>query len=304
MRLVTRSDFDGLACGVLLKYLGVIDSFKFVHPKDMQDGTVAVTSNDVLANVPYVPGCGVWFDHHASEVERLGKFDIPGAVKMYPSCARVVWEYYGGREKFGERFDELMDAVDKVDSGSLSHEDVLDPKGWVLLGYVMDPRTGLGRYRDYKISNYQLMEELIDHCADKSVADILELPDVKERTARYFEQETEFRRMLQNRTKQYGNVVLIDLREQEEILSGNRFTVYSMFPDCNVSVQVIWGLKKQNVVITVGHSILNRSCRSNVGKLMLKYGGGGHERVGTCQVPVEKADEAIRGIVETLHEKK
>ncbi len=302
MRLVTRSDFDGLACGVLLKHIGVIDSFKFVHPKDMQDGVVEITENDVLANVPYVEGCGMWFDHHASELERLGNKDVPGAVKMYPSCARVIWEYYGGNEKFGPQLDELMAAVDKVDSGSLSREDVLDPSGWVLLGFIMDPRTGLGRYRDYRISNYQLMEELIDYCATKNVDEILALPDVAERTKRYFEQENEFQAMLKKCSTQHGNVVLIDLRDQEEILSGNRFTVYSMFPDCNVSAQVIWGLKKQNVVVTVGHSILNRSCRSDVGKLMLKHGGGGHQRVGTCQIPTENAEAIIKEIVDALRE--
>lgn len=300
MRLVTRSDFDGLVCAVLLKAAGIVDAFKFAHPKDIQDGLVEITKDDVLANVPYAPGCGLWFDHHISEYERIPGASYKGLSKESPSCARVIWEYYNGHASFSPQLDEMLEAVDKMDSGKLSREDVLTPTGWVLLGFVMDPRTGLGRYRDYRISNYQLMLDLIDYCAAKPIADILNLPDVLERTSRYTEQETNFREMLLARSTVHGPVLVIDLREQEEIYSGNRFAAYALFPQCNISIQVIWGLRKQNIVFTVGYSILNRTARTNVGSLLLKYGGGGHHQVGTCQVPADKAEQTLRELTDLL----
>lgn len=301
MRLLTRSDFDGLICAVLLQEAGIMDDWKFVHPKDIQDGLVKVTENDILANVPYAPGCGMWFDHHSSEAERHGmKMDFKGASSVSPSCARVIWDYYGGHATFPERFDEMMIYVDKVDSADLTVEEIQNPNGWVLLGFIMDPRTGLGRYRDYSISNYQLMEELIGFCRTLPIQDIINLPDVKERVDRYLEQQKLFVSMLRRCSSVHDNVILIDMREQEEIFTGNRFIVYTLFPDCNVSMQVIWGLKRQNTVITVGHSVTNRTCKTNVGKLMLKYGGGGHDSVGTCQVPHDTAEQDIKDILDTL----
>jgi len=300
MRLVTRSDFDGLACAVLLKHLGFISEYKFAHPKDLQDGIVEVTKDDILANVPYVKGCGLWFDHHTSEKERLGLFSFEGSTKPLPSCARVIWEYYGGYEKFPPFFDPMMIAVDKVDSADLTKDDIIDPTGWVLLGFIMDPRTGLGRYRDYRISNYQLMLDMIDYCATKSAEQILNLPDVTERSRRYFAQQKDFSAMVGRRAKTHDNVLAIDLRSEEEIFSGNRFTIYAMYPQCNVSIQIMWGLRQQNVVLTVGHSVLNRSCTADIGSLMLAAGGGGHPRVGTCQVPVDRAEQVIADLIEAL----
>ncbi|MDR2075998.1 MAG: exopolyphosphatase [Desulfovibrio sp.] len=300
MRLVTRSDFDGLACAVLLKHLGLIDDYKFAHPKDIQDGLVEVTGNDILANVPYVDGCAMWFDHHTSEYERLGNVKFVGSSLPLPSCARVIWEYYGGRKKFSARFDDMLEGVDKVDSANLTVEDITDPKGWVLLGFIMDPRTGLGRYKDYRISNYQLMLDMIDYCSSMTVEEILRNPDVQERAARYFAQEKDFAAMIRRCATVHDNVLLVDLRREEEIFSGNRFTLYGIFPQCNVSVQVVWGLRKQNVVLTVGYSVINHSCTADVGSLMLAHGGGGHPRVGTCQVPTDRAEQEIRDVVEAL----
>ncbi|MDR1490734.1 MAG: exopolyphosphatase [Desulfovibrio sp.] len=300
MRLVTRSDFDGLACAVLLNYLGLIDQYQFAHPKDIQDGLIEANENDILANVPYVKGCGMWFDHHSSENERVGTIEVKGSSRLSPSAARVIWDYYGGRSKFPAALDAMLEGVDKMDSGRLTAEEIKNPGGWVLLGFVMDPRTGLGRYRDYRISNYQLMLDMIGYCSSKSAEEILDLPDVKERTVRYFTQQKEFEAMLKRCSSVHGNVLYVDLRNEEEIFSGNRFTAYALYPECNVSIQVIWGLKKQNVVATVGHSILNRTCSVDVGSLMLKYGGGGHLRVGTCQLPTEKADESIQEILSAM----
>lgn len=302
MRLVTRSDFDGLICGVLLNYLGLIDDYRFAHPKDLQDGKVPVGANDVLANVPYVPGCGLWFDHHTSEAERLGNVKYKGLSKPLPSCARVIWEFYGGHAKFPKSMDAMLAAVDKVDSADLTREDIDNPQGWVLLGFISDPRTGLGRYRDYRISNLQLMMDLVKHCASMPIEEILALPDVAERVARYREQDGLFRAMLKERSRAEGNVIVTDLREQEEIYTGNRFLIYALFPECNVSIQAMWGLKRQNTVFTVGHSILDRGCKADIGSLMLKHGGGGHRKVGTCQVDNLKADETLQELIAALRE--
>ncbi len=303
MRLLTRSDFDGLICAVLLREAGIMDDWKFVHPKDVQDGKVAATDNDSRANVPYAPGCGLWFDHHSSEQERLDfNFSFQGASRLAPSCARVIWDYYGGHATFPERFDSMLDHVDRCDSGNLTVEEIENPAGWILLSFIMDPRTGLGRYRDYRISNYQLMEKLVEMCRTKDVESILKDPDVAERIDRYYKQDALFRAMLRKRGTVHGNVVLLDFREQDEIYTGNRFVVYTMFPECNVSVQVIWGKLKQNTVITVGHSITNRTCKTDVGALMLEYGGGGHAKVGTCQVDTVVAEKALADIMDRLRQ--
>lgn len=300
MRLMTRSDFDGLACGILLKELGIIDNFKFVHPKDLQDGLIEVTENDVLANVPYVKGCGLWFDHHSSEHERL-KFDFTfeGESRLAPSAARVVYEYYGGKEKLGH-FEGMVEEVDKVDSGQLTVDEILNPSGWVLLGFIMDPRTGLGRFRDFRISNYQLMENLIEYCRTLSIEEILALSDVKERVTLYYEQNQTFKDMITKYTKTDKNVIITDLRGIEEIFTGNRFLIYSLYPEQNVSIWLVDGKNRQNCAFAVGHSITNRTSNTNVGSLMLKYNGGGHPKVGTCQVPYEDADKVLEELLATM----
>lgn len=302
MRLLTRSDFDGLICAVLLKEAGIMKEWVFVHPKDVQDGKVECNADDILANVPYAPGCGLWFDHHSSEDDRLGVIQFTGASKHSPSCARVIWEYYGGHKTFPARFDTMLAFVDRCDSGDLTPEEVARPEGWILLSFLMDPRTGLGRYRDYRISNYQLMMRLVDLCRTEPVEAILADPDVAERVKRYFEQEEQFRAMLKARSRVAGKVLLIDLRNQEEIYTGNRFTAYALFPEANVSVQVIWGKARQNVVLTVGKSIFDKSNPVDIGRLMLSYGGGGHRNVGTCQVPENQADRIIEDVVTLLND--
>jgi len=300
MRLLTRSDFDGLACGAILKELGVIDSWKFVHPKDMQDGLVEVTDTDILANVPYVKGCKMWFDHHSSEGERLdADIVFEGESRIEDSAARVIYEYYGGKERL-PHFETMVVAVDKVDAAKLTREEILNPEGWVLLGFIMDPRTGLGRFRDFRISNYELMENLIDACATQDIEEILENPDVKERVKLYFEQDAHFREMLAATTRVDGNVIITDLRGVETIYTGNRFLVYSLYPEQNISIWAVDGRNKQNCPIAVGHSVLNRTCKTDVGALMLKHGGGGHFQVGTCQVPYDDADKVIEEFVSCM----
>lgn len=290
MRLLTRSDFDGLACAVLLVEAGIVDEFEFVHPKDLQDGLVEVTDNDVLANVPYVPGCGLWFDHHSSEHERLrllNKHGFAGDSRIVPSCARVIYDYFGGAAVFA-KFDEngLMSAVDRCDSGQLTPREVLHPTGWYLLSFIMDPRTGLGYHRDYRISNYTLMKDLIEYCRFMPPEHILKLSDMQERVARYYAQEEAFVAMIRDNARLEGSVLVINLMDVTDIKAGNRFREYAMYPEANISLRIFWGKLREKVVFTCGHSILNRTSTVNVGQLMLKYGGGGHTRVGSCQVEV------------------
>ena len=283
MRLVTRSDFDGLVCGALLLEAGVIDSWKFAHPKDLQDGLVEVNENDCLANVPYVEGCGLWFDHHSSEHERLelrGKYK--GESRIAPSCARIIYDYYGGEDRFPQ-FKEMMSAVDKVDSGSLTIDEVMNPQGWILIGFLMDPRTGLGRWRRFTVSNYQLMEKLMDCCRTMDTHEILALSDVQERIEVYNEQTEKFKEMVKEHTKVDGNVIITDLRGVDPIYTGNRFMIYSLYPEQNISAWIVSGRGGKGCSAAVGYSILNRTCSINVGSLMLKYNGGGHKKGAPCQ---------------------
>ena len=299
MNLLTRSDFDGLACAAILKEAGVIESWKFVHPKDLQDGIVPVTANDVLANVPYVEGCGMWFDHHASESERLGQLVFEGSVRYLDSAAHVIYDYYKDKCDLS-KFDELLEAVDKVDAGKLTSEEILNPEDWVLLGYVMDPRTGLGRFRDFRISNYQLMEILIECCRTQSIAEIMSSPDIQERVSLYKEQSALFVDMVNAHTYVKGNVIITDLRNVETIYAGNRFMIYSLFPEQNISMWIVDGRGKQNCPIAVGYSILNRTATVNVGSVLLSYGGGGHKQVGTCQVPYDDCDRVVGELIDKL----
>ncbi len=302
MRLLTRSDFDGLASAVLLVENGIVDEYEFVHPKDIQDGKIEVTNNDVLANIPFVDCCGLWFDHHQSEEKRLkkDKLDFKGDSRPALSAAQVIWVYYGGEKTFGKHFLPLMDAVNKSDSGNLTRKEILNPKGWILLSFLMDPRTGLGRFRDYRISNYQLMEDMIGYCRTKTAEEILEIPDLQERIKQYMEHQEPFTEMLNRCCQIRENVIVTNLLDEETIYSGNRFMVYALNPDQNIEVRVMWGKNKQNVVFACGHSILNRTSKTNVGELMLKYGGGGHEKVGTCQVSVEEYEQVLEKIVKSM----
>lgn len=306
MRLITRSDFDGLACAVFLKEAGIIDHWTFAHPKDLQDGLVEVNDNDCLANVPYVPGCGLWFDHHSSEMERNNfDFTFEGDSRPCDSAAHVIYDYYGGKERF-PHFDDLLVGVDKVDSAKLTADEVLHPEKdenkWILLGFIMDPRTGLGRFSDFTISNYQLMEKLVDWCRTKSIDEIMELPDIRERIDLYFEQTEKFVEMVKGHTRVEGNTIISDLRGVSPIYAGNRFMIYSMYPEQTVSCWIVSGRGGKGCSAAVGYSVLNRKATMNVGSLMLKYNGGGHHAVGTCQFSDESMgtdlDKMLKELIE------
>jgi nanoRNase/pAp phosphatase (c-di-AMP/oligoRNAs hydrolase) len=301
-RLVTRSDFDGLVCAALLKELDILEEICFVHPKDMQDGLCEITDRDITTNLPYVPGVRLAFDHHDSETLRLQNTPenhviIPGAL----SAARVVYEYFGGAERFTYVSESLMEAVDKADSALFSLDEIRTPTGWILLSFLMDPRTGLGRFRDFRISNYQLMMDLVDACLERSVEEILEMPDVVERVSLYREHAVAAQAQLLENSTVHGNLVVLDLREQAVIHPTNRFMIYALHPKCNMSIHVIWGLKQQNTVFAMGKSIIDRSSKTDVGTLMLSYGGGGHEAAGTCQVLNEDAERVLAELIDRVN---
>jgi nanoRNase/pAp phosphatase (c-di-AMP/oligoRNAs hydrolase) len=301
-RLVTRSDFDGLVCAVLLNELDLIDDIKFVHPKDMQDGKVEVSDRDITTNLPYVPGVHLAFDHHESETvrntgERPNHIILPDA----DSAARVVFDHYGGTSRFPERFHDMMEAVDKGDSARFSHDEIMAPTGWVLLNYLMDSRTGLGRFREFRVSNYQLMMDLIQYCRHHGIDKILELPDVVERVDLYFEHAAKAKEQLLRCSTVHGNLLVLDLRNEETIFAVNRFMVYALFQQTNISIHVLWGLQKQNTVFATGKSITNRSSKTNIGDLMLSYGGGGHANAGTCQVENDRAADVLQALIRKIN---
>ncbi|MBR1561117.1 MAG: exopolyphosphatase [Clostridia bacterium] len=303
-RLVTRSDFDGLACAMMLRELGLVDEIKFVHPKDVQDGKIELSANDITTNLPYDPRVGLAFDHHESEVDRLKANETGGKLIIDPnarSAARVVYDYYGGKAVFPRVSDELMEAVDKGDSADFSLDEILHPTGWVLLHYLMDPRTGLGRFRQFRISNYDLMMELIGFCMDHRIEEILELPDVKERVDLYFEQAELFEAQLKRIAKVYDKVVVLDLRDEEIIHAGNRFMIYALYPETQISIHVAWGFRKQNTAVMIGKSIVNKASQVDIGELCLKYGGGGHHNAGTCQLDNDVVDAELPNIIAALN---
>lgn len=300
-RLVTRSDFDGLVCAALLEEKGLIDDILFVHPKDMQDGVVEITDRDITTNLPYVEGAHLVFDHHLSETKRVGPKANHIIDAEAPSAARVVYDYYGGKPTFPRIGDDLMRAVDQADSAQYSLEEILRPEGWTLLNYLMDARTGLGRFRQFRISNYQLMMALIPACREMTIEEILDLPDVKERVELYREQSEAFAAQLTRCTKVEGEVAVLDLREEEVIHAGNRFMIYALFPETTVSIHCLWGKGKQNTVFAVGKSIVNRSNEVSIGELMLAHGGGGHRNAGTCQVDHDDAAATLDTLVRALN---
>lgn len=301
-RLVTRSDFDGLVCAVLLNELELIDDIKFVHPKDMQDGKVEISDRDITTNLPYVPGVHLAFDHHLSETMR-NTGDRPNHIILpdMPSAARVVFEHYGGTARFPAAWADMMAAVDKADSAQFTREEILNPTDWVLLNYLMDSRTGLGRFREFRVSNYQLMMDLIKYCKDHSIAQILALPDVVERVELYNEHAAKAKEQIARCTSVIANLAVLDLRDEEVIFAVNRFMIYAMYPQTNISIHVMWGMQKQNTVFATGKSIINRSSKTNIGRLMLYYGGGGHENAGTCQVDNNKATTVLQELITQIN---
>lgn len=301
-RLVTRSDFDGLVCAVILNELDLIDDIKFVHPKDMQDGKIEITERDITTNLPYVSGAHLVFDHHLSEtIRNTGERSNHIIDADAPSAARVVYKYYGGKESLPGISDEMMEAVDKADAAQFTRDEILQPEGWVLLNYLMDSRTGLGRFKDFRISNYALMMDLIKYCRNHSIEEILCLPDVEERVKLYRDHEPRAQAQILRCAQLHGNLVVLDLTDESVIQAANRFVIYALYPEANISIHVMWGLERKNTVFATGKSILNRTSKTNIGELMLKYNGGGHENAGTCQVPNEQADSVLQELIAAIN---
>jgi len=302
MKLLTRIDFDGLVCAVFLTEKGIVDEYEFVHPREIQAGRVKIAENDVLANVPYYPGAGLWFDHHSSESERLEieKLEYEGDCRQADSAAQVIWDYYGGVDTFGERFLPLLEAVNKADSANFLLDEILHAEEWMLIAFIVDPKTGIYDFEDYKISNHQFTLDLIQHCRSKTIDEILEIPDVKERGDRYNAQQILFKDMLREDSRVDRNVIITNLLDEDTIYCGNRFIVFASHPDQNVEIRLTWDESKDNVIFSCGHSILNRTCKTDVGKLMLKYGGGGHQQVGTCQIPKSDWERVFDEILQQM----
>jgi nanoRNase/pAp phosphatase (c-di-AMP/oligoRNAs hydrolase) len=298
-RLVTRSDFDGLVCAALLKELGVVDDILFVHPKDVQDGKVQLTADDITTNLPYRREVALALDHHSSEQLRItGTAPNRVIAAEADSAARVVYDHFGGAERFPGVSAEMMEAVDRADAAKLSMDDILDPQGWILLSFLMDPRTGLGRFRDFRVSNYELMMQLIDCCLTMSIEEILESADVAERTALYDDHASAAVEQIRRCSTVHDRVVVLDLRQEEVIHPTNRFLLYALYPDCRISIHVLWGLQQQNTVFALGRSIVERSSSFDIGAMMLAYGGGGHQAAGTCQIGNQGAEGVLEELVE------
>ena len=305
MRLLTRSDFDGSVCAALLLELGLVDEIQYIHPKDLQDNKIEVTAADILANVPFVEGCGLWFDHHSSEHERLqlaGKFK--GASELSPSAAQVIYEFYKKDKNHAaklQKFEHLIEIVGIADSARFSREDILDPTGWVMLAFIADPRTGLGYRRTFRISNFELMQNLPELLRTKTVEEILALPDYQERIEVYHEETSKFKDLLARHSRIEGDAILIDFQGVNEIPAGNRFLEYVLYPDQNISIRVVDGKNNEFAMISVGHIIINRSSSVDVGSLVLKYGGGGHKQVGTCQVRYDEVDRIVGEMLQVIN---
>jgi nanoRNase/pAp phosphatase (c-di-AMP/oligoRNAs hydrolase) len=301
-RLVTRSDFDGLVCAALFDEMGMLDDIKFVHPKDMQDGKVELTDRDITTNLPYVPGVHLAFDHHDSEELRVeGSPENHVIVSGAKSAARVVYDFYGGADRFTGITADIMDAVDKADAADFTRDEILDPQGWDLLSFLMDPRTGLGRFRDFRISNYELMMQLIDDITTMSIHEILQTPDVADRVALYRSHAAAAVEQITRCSTVHGNCVVVDLRDEDPIFATNRFTLYAVYEHCNISIHTLWGVQRRNTVFAVGKSILDRSSRTDVGALMLANGGGGHEAAGTCQIDNDRSREVLAELLTRIN---
>jgi nanoRNase/pAp phosphatase (c-di-AMP/oligoRNAs hydrolase) len=305
VRLLTRSDFDGSVCTAILEELGLVDDILYVHPKDMQDNKIAVTTNDILANVPFVKGCGLWFDHHSSERERLQlEGEFKGASKEAPSAAQVVYDYYKQNQAYADKlkkYEELIQIVGKTDSAKFTKEDILHPRGWIMLAFIADPRTGLGYKRNFTISNFELMKQLPQLLRTKRVEEILRISDFQERVKMYHEENKKYEQLITESARIEGDAIVIDLRDCEAIPVGNRFMEYVLYPEQNISIRIANGKNKAFAMISVGNSIINNTCRINVGSLTLKYGGGGHTRVGTCQVPYEDVDKVVTEMLDVIN---
>jgi hypothetical protein len=294
MRVLTRGDLDGLTSAVLISLVEKVTEIRFAHPKDVQDGKVPCDKDDVVVNLPFVKGCGLWFDHHVSEEKKIADIgSFKGRFEVAPSAARVVYKYYNKPEVF-DKYKDLLEATDKLDSAQLTPDDVASPQGWILLGYTLDPRTGLGpEFQKY-------FRWLVEYVKEVSLDKILRHPEVKKRVDRVLQDQDEFRKLLQHRSRLEGKVIVTDFRGVKDAPVGNRFLVYTLHPGGSVEVRIFPGKGGSTVNVAIGHSIFNRSCKVSAGDLCAEHGGGGHFGAGTCQLDPVKADRQIQDIIARL----
>jgi len=300
-RLITRPDFDGIVAAVLLRSLGLIDlkDVIFADPSDMQQGRVPVSGKDITTNLPYVEGVHLCFDHHASELTRVGKKDNLIINPDAPSAAHVIYDYYGGKEKFPNISDEMLAAVDQADSADYTEEDILAPSGWTLLNFLIDPRTGFDRMPSLATSQEDFMRDLIVYCQNPNIDEILELEDVRERLEAYIANHEFAERQVRRCSDVQGNLIVTDLRQEKEFIPCNRFLAYGLYPEANISLTV-QNLPDGTVEFALGKSIVNRTSNTDVGALMLKYGGGGHRAAGTCRTKPGDADKILSEIINAV----
>lgn len=301
-RLITRADFDGVVCGGLLIELGLINDIAFAEPRDVQHGRVAVGPDDITTNLPYVETAHLCFDHHFSETVRIPEDKHNHVIDPHaPSAARVVYNHFGGEKTFPQISTDLMNAVDKADAAQYSPEEIMAPEGWTLLNFIMDPRSGLARIGHFTISNEQLMKDMMTYCRHHPVDEILRIPDVEERVHTYFDHEERHEMQLNRCATVHGNVVVADMRKEDTLFAGNRFLIYALYPEINVSIQATHSDDGAKTIFAVGKSILDRSSKTNIGELLLTYGGGGHEAAGTCQVDNADADRVLAELTEKIN---
>jgi hypothetical protein len=290
MRLVTRADLDGLTASILISEMEAIDEILLVHPQDITDNKIEITADDIMANLPYDPRCHMWFDHHAHTI--MPESDYKGAYAIEPSVARVIYDYYSSPGL--SRFEHLVSETDRFDSADLTTEDVSNPQDVILLGFLIDPRTGIkGDFRE-------MFNSLVKRLRQRSLTEVLKDPDLAEQTALFRRDEQRFREFLLAHSEVHDKVVVTDFRDLDNPPVGNRFLVYSVFADCNVSMRIQWGPEKKMVAINIGHSIFDRSCNIDVGELCRNYGGGGHKGAGGCVLSPMAANLSIRIIIEKL----
>ena len=294
MRLVTRPDLDGLTCAVLLSQCEAIDSIELLHPQDVADRRIAIGPSDILANLPYHPSCGMWFDNHLlTDAKAMPATGFRGRYGKAPSAARLVYDHYLPDHPALSRHEALVAETDRLDSAQLTLDDVLSPSGYVLVGLTLDARTGLGSPREY-------FEMLVPAVRERPVEEVVELPEVRARAARMREQDHAFRDALLAHSRSDANVVVTDFRPLDRVPVGNRFLVFTLFPTANVGVRVEWGPRRERVSVSAGKSIFNRTSRANLGVLMSLHGGGGHVGAGACQLTPPTAEAHIAEIVDTL----
>lgn len=295
MRILTRGDMDGMTASLLLTLVEDVREIHFAHPKDVQDGLVEADEQDIVVNLPHIPGCGMWFDHHVSEGNRLDEIgEFKGRFEVVDSAARVIYNHYTDAQETFDKFADLLEATDKLDAAKLSPEEVANPEGWLLLGLTLDPRTGLGpEFRKY-------FRWLVEFIKEVPLEKVLAHNEVGKRVAQVQEDQRTFKRFLAERSRLEDTVIVTDLRGIEgEVPIGNRFLVYSLFPEGNVEARIFAG-KGGTTVVALGHSIFNRTCNVNIGQLCARYGGGGHQGAGTCQLESDRAGEQINEILGIL----